>query len=704
MKQSYSLQIAFIIFIVISVPSYTLAENTSDDDEMALLALLEEQTEIATKTKINADFVPGMVTILSGEDLERKGIYTVWQALGTIPGMEIIIDQVGNPAVKVRAMGGEFGSGNLKVMLNQVAMNSALTAQSQPVMNMPIEQIERIEIIRGPGSAIHGEYAYAGVVNVITKQNSKEAFIGMGGNKDRLVGGTYAWGKKDSNYSASMNMAFSKTDGENTYNASDALFMTGTAIGMGQAGISNAPGSSSEDRGYKSVLFNLNMADYKLKIQWLNNDHGAHFGAINVLPDNKDNYENDFKTIQLSKQKNWSKTLITNMQIGWLEYRNTQNPTILPEGYSLWHFPTFPITLEDGYLVNSYYKEDKLYAGMDFFWEASTNHSLLFAFNYSETQVKEAWQETNVNPNGTSSNADDFPIDNIEKFTFYDGLNWPKENSKRKLTSLTLQDEYKPFQSLLITTGIRYDEYSDVGNNFSPRIAAVYHLSDKHILKGQYAEAFRPPSFFESVWTPDLKPQTINTFDIGYIYKRAGDNIRFTLFHSKLDNVIKAILPLGFKNSDGAIVKGAEFELSHTFNTKFSGDFNLSYAKSKDDLTGEPVPRTSNWLSNLAFRYQPTSQYDFSLRYHYVGKQYRELNDPREKLDAYGTVDLTANFLDFFSKGSTIQLGIDNLFDEDVYYPTPMATDIIGVSFPSYQDDYPREGRRWWLRLKYQFD
>ena len=377
---------------------------------------------------------------------------------------------------------------------------------------------------------------------------------------------------------------------------------------------------------------------------------------------------------------------------------------MLPDGFGLWHYPSFPLTLSDGYLVDAFYKEDKLYAGMDFHWQASDQHKLLLALDYSQTRVKDAWQKTNVHPNGNASGADDYPINQLQKFTFKDGLNWPSENKKRKLASLTLQDEYQPLQSLLITAGVRYDDYSDVGSNLSPRLAAVYQLSEKHILKGQYAEAFRPPTFYESSWTPNLNPQTINTYDLGYTYKGASDIIRLTLFHSQLNDVITAITPLGYKNSNGAKVKGIEFEVSHTFSTNFSTKYNLSYTKSKDDLTGEAIPRTSNWLSNLDFRYQPSSHYDLSMRYQYVGKQFRELNDPREKLDSYGVVDITVNFLDFVSKGSTIQLGIDNLFDEDVHYPAPMATDVLGVSFPSYQDDYPREGRRWWLRLKYQFD
>ncbi|MCW8931145.1 MAG: TonB-dependent receptor [Gammaproteobacteria bacterium] len=712
MKKFRTLPSIFFMLSFFSASGLVIAEDktTSDvdvsEEEMALLELLDEQTEIATKTKINADFVPGMVTILSGSELEKKGIHTVWQALGTVPGMEVSIDQTGSRVVKVRGIGGAFASGNLKILLNQVSMNSALTAQAQPVMNMPIEQIERIEVIRGPGSAVHGEHAYAGVVNVISKKNTKSVFAGVGGNKDRLVGGTYVWNEEDQNFNASLNMAFSKTDGEKTDNASDALFLTGAAINMSQAGVSNAPGSSVEDRKYKSVLFNFTMADYNLKVHWLEDDRSDFFGAINVLPDEDDdgNYENNFSTIDLSKKFSWSENLSADLQLGWLEYTNVFDFTLLPEGFGLWHYPSFPLTLNDGYLVDGYYKEDKYYVGTDVFWEVNEQHKLLFSLDYSQTEVKESWQKTNIDPNGTKTLADDFPINNMQKFHFEDGLNWPSEGKKRKLTSVTLQDEYQPIQPLLITAGLRYDDYSDVGDNVSPRIAAVYQLDDKHIFKGQYAEAFRPPTFYEDVWSPNLEPQTIDTVDLGYIYKGIDNILRLTIFYSELNDVIIATAPLGFKNSEGATVKGAEFELSHDFNSEFSTNYNLSYAESKDDLTGEAIPRTTNWLSNIDFRYKPSRRYDFSLRYHYVGKQYREVNDTREKLDDYGVIDVTANFIDLFGKNTSIQLGVDNLFDENIHYPSPMVTDILGSSFPSYEDDYPREERRWWLRLKYQFN
>ena len=73
--------------------SILLAKNESamDDQEemLALLAVLEEETEVATKTKMNADYVPGIVTVLHGEDLEAMGARTVWEALAFVPGVEI---------------------------------------------------------------------------------------------------------------------------------------------------------------------------------------------------------------------------------------------------------------------------------------------------------------------------------------------------------------------------------------------------------------------------------------------------------------------------------------------------------------------------------------------------------------------------------------------------------------------------------------
>jgi len=689
---------------VYSQDNTNLELASADSEELMFLALLEEQTEIATKTRINADFVPGMVTVLPGNKMENRGIHTVWQALGTVPGMEATIDQIGSRIVKVRGIGGSFASGNLKIMVNNIAMNSGLSALAQPVMNMPMVQVDRIEIIRGPGSAVHGEFAYAGVVNVITKKGQNGVFAEVGENELGMIGGIFHWQDNKQQINLDLNVAFSETDGSDPFVESDGLFLTGAAIGMSQAGVSKAPGEVSEGRGYKSVLFNLNFHDYNIKAQWLNDDHEAHFGTLNVLPDNKDYYDNEFKTLELSKSFDWNEEISSNLQVGWLEYINEYDAEILPEGFGLWHYPSFPLTLDNGFLVDGYYKEAKFYLGVDTFWKITSEHNLMLAFNYSRSKVKDSWQELNIHPNILISPADDYPIAEQQKFSGADPINWPKNGTKRELTSFTLQDEYRPSDKLSITAGIRYDHYSDVGSNLSPRLAAVYNFNQQHLFKAQYAQAFRPPTFYETTWTPDLDPQTIDTIDLGYVYKGTQYGLKLTLFHSKLKDLITAINPLGFSNAEGAKVYGAELEIDYQINNEFAVNANASYAKSKDDETNEAIPRTTDWLSNIMFLYQPSSQYDMSLHYQYIGDHHREPDDPREDLDGYGVVNLTFTIKDLLSKGSTIQLGIDNAFNQDIRYPSQMVTDILGSSFPSYEDDYPRNGRYFWLKLKYQFN
>jgi len=678
----------------------------SNSEEQALLSLLEEETEIATKTRLNADFVPGMVTVLHSDKLKKQGVINIWQALGRVPGMEATLDKIGSRIIKVRGIGGTFASGNLKIMLNNVAMNSTLSALSQPVMNMPIEQVDRIEVIRGPGSAVHGEFAYAGVVNVITNSQKKTVFAGVAEHDSSLFGGIWNWNDKERKINIDVNLATTETDGAGVKQGTDALYLAGSqvpfppfgTIDLNQSAHSFAPGRASEDRKYHSLLFNLDYQDFNFKAQWLKDENGAHFGTLDVLPppDGNDDYENEFRTLEAMHKIQFSDDINSDIKVGWMEYINDYDATILPPGYSLWHLPTFPTTLNDGFLSDGHYKEEKYYTNANIFWNISEQQSLLLALEYSKTEVKDAWQDNNVSPFL-------IPLDGQQRFDRDDGANWPGEGQNREITSITLQDEIQLTDNLAITLGVRYDHYDDIGENASPRFAAVYQLDERHIVKAQYAQAFRPPTFFEMVYTPNIDPETIDTFDIGYVYKGIKTGFKTTFFYSELDDIIVTSLPLGFENSKGGTTKGIELELDHKFNQKISFSGNLSYTDTEDDMTHRSIAGTSNWLSNLTLDYEPIHYLDLSVSYQYVGSKYREVDDPRDKLDAYGVVNMAATFSELVGKGTSIQIGVNNLFDEDVRYPAPMTTDITGFSYPSYEGDYKRSGSWWWARFQYEF-
>ncbi len=150
-----------------------LAMNGSGEQDrrelQELLAVLEEETEVATKTKMNNDFVPGMVTVLHGEQLEALGIHTIVEALSMVPGIQAARLSSGEPTVKIRGLAFPFNAGNVKVMLNSIALSRESSGINSSVLLTPIAQVDRIEVIRGPGSNIYGDFALGGVVNIVTK-------------------------------------------------------------------------------------------------------------------------------------------------------------------------------------------------------------------------------------------------------------------------------------------------------------------------------------------------------------------------------------------------------------------------------------------------------------------------------------------------------------------------------------------------------
>lgn len=147
-------------------------DMTEDQEMRNLLSLLNSQTELATKSRMNTDYVPGLASILYSDDLLARGARTVWKALSLVPGISLGMEFTGEKQILSRGVGHGYASGNVKVLIDGISLNSALLGTANPALNMPVEQIERIEVIRGAGASVYGEYAYAGVVNIITKQSS----------------------------------------------------------------------------------------------------------------------------------------------------------------------------------------------------------------------------------------------------------------------------------------------------------------------------------------------------------------------------------------------------------------------------------------------------------------------------------------------------------------------------------------------------
>ena len=669
-----------------------LMSEMEGGDEMYLLGIVEEETTIATRTKLNADYVPGIITILRGEVMQARGATTVVEALALLPGIEQSHDRIGTQTTLIRGIGGSFVSGNMKVLLDHVSMNAAISGHAEAVMMLPIEQVERIEVIRGPGAALYGEFAYAGVVNIITRKDKSAVFVGVGSFGKQTLGVSLSPTLSNPDLKFSLNLAGWQQDDSNTQAGKDALYQ-GTPATLGQSALSNAPGPINDQRHSRSALLNLSYQDIALQMQAVDSGHGDYFGTFDVLPEHDEGtaYDNKQRTIELKKQSAISDSFSSEFTVGLQRYDSGFDMTIVPDGYLGAYI--------NGWDAYSHYREERLYSSLDLRWSSLSNHKLLASFSASNTDVSDAWQVSNVDPVTAA------PVAGPTLFT--GDKNWVNEDKQRDIRSLVLQDEYSYGEKTTYTLGVRYDDYTDVGYNIAPRLATVYRHSDEHIFKAQYAEAFRPPTFHEE-WNSTanaIEPETINTFELAYINRLWDQVNRISLFHSELKDLIVFEGLLDYRNLHDAKSTGFELESERYLLEWIKLNANISYNDTVNSSTNKRFNGAAKWLSNIGIMMDNNSGLTLATELSFVGNREREvnINDPRNRLGSYYLLNSTLTYA-LPNSGLSLRIGINNLLDREIVYPAMMTWDsIASTPMLSYADDYPQPGRNGWLQLNYNF-
>ncbi|MBF0226891.1 MAG: TonB-dependent receptor [Desulfobacterales bacterium] len=668
------------VFVIYSSGAFSQDIDKKIEDEFKWLQ--EETvifTEIATKTKMDSDLVPGMVTVLTGETLEKKGYRTVIEAMNLVPGF-----MRGAGSVVVRGIGEVYASGKVKMLLNGVPMNDTLSGTCSPLYNIPIQQVEKIEIIRGPGSAIYGKWAYSAVINVVTKQDGNRVFIQYGSFDTFSAGGLVSYSQPEKDFKISLNISHWNRNRSGLISGPDILY------GSPNESISIAPGPVDDSVDSTNGIFQVSYKDVSLSGQYISTTAGDSFGFIGALPplDDEDRREIDtFSTIKLKWSPKLTSSIDMNFNVGLKKsIYDESNAYLYPPGFSI---PDV-IVYENGMIGGPYYEEGGIDSGMELHFKGWKNHKIMAGWEYEHVKIMDVWSRRNYELSG-------MPLSSPQRFTG-EG-NWIDENKSRDIFAIFMQDQFEVTETLTFTTGLRYDYYDDTSDRLSPRIAVVFHPFEKHIFKAQYAESFRPPAFLEMYaknnpvvsGNTDMAPEVIKTTELGYIFKAQPVSAKLTIFYSYLDNLITQD---GFQylNSGGAILKGAETEMEWQISNSLMLYGNLSYVKTKDKDTDTEIRGSSNWIGNIGLTYEPVEDYLLSVQYFYCGDRNRDAADIRPDVDKYHMVNIAATSENLFLEGLTLRMGIKNLFDEDIRYP----------SF-DYIEDYPTSGYEIWGQISYDF-
>lgn len=165
-----------LAFLLLLEPMATWAQTRGatpeNYDNMSLEELMNVKITVASVKELTPRESPGIITYITAEEIRNSGARDLMEVLRQVPGFEFGVDVEGVVGVAIR--GNWAHEGKIVLFIDGIEMNESLYSTLQFGSHYPTDNIERIEIIRGPGSALHGGYAAYAVIKIITKSAKEQ--------------------------------------------------------------------------------------------------------------------------------------------------------------------------------------------------------------------------------------------------------------------------------------------------------------------------------------------------------------------------------------------------------------------------------------------------------------------------------------------------------------------------------------------------
>ncbi len=557
-KQKVQRKLAFVIGLTLLLGTASVCGAEATDDNMESYDL-GETVVTATRSKLQQKEVPMAVEVVTSEEMQKKGIYNVRDALKNVTSLNVSKNSamVGNE-VSIRGM----STTQTLILIDGRRMageDSAETMNAYELNRINVNNIDRIEILRGSGSAIWGSDATGGVINIITKKNKKAGgYVGTrtGTEESSIYGGfsTGNIGKLNVNFDVNLSKIRERSEegSSNQYGprrnlSFDANYRfddhQGLEFGASFLKEQFSSYSSGTYVGDSWSYYDNNREDFHVK----------YYGF-----DNRNDWEIQSYYNRLGKEAR------TRQLRGWHDFNHAK--------YSIW--------------VNeakNTYKMDK-------------HNTLTYGLEFK-----------NQKAGGTR-------IGNGKQTQTYLGMTSQYGTASVNTYAFYLEDEIRLLNDkLLFVPSIRFDHHDSFGSEWSPRAGLTYQFSKASRMKLNYGKAYRAPSIFELYanfdhapnsmmhvhvdGNPDLKPEKSTNFDISLEGENGKATGKLTYFHNKISNMISSQSDFyGFSpryggmtsishyvNVDKATLQGAEAEATYQFDKHWSMRANYTYLDARDD-------------------------------------------------------------------------------------------------------------------------
>ncbi|MEI2773635.1 MAG: TonB-dependent receptor [Candidatus Competibacter sp.] len=646
-----------LVFVLGVVSRLAFAEHTSVDlTRFSLEELMQVEVYSASKFGQKASEAPSAVTVITADDIKTYGYRTLADILRSLPGVYVSYDR-NYSSVGVRGFGrpGDYND-HLLFLIDGYRINDNIYDMA-PVDTdsiVDVDLIERVEFLpAGPATALYGNNAFFGVVNITTKRGRDIGGVELAGSvaSAETNRGRATFGRKLSNGSELLLSATTyDSQGRNLYfpEFDDPLTHNGVAVGL--------------DYDTASQFFGkLSFEDWTLELAHANRDKGVPTAS----------YGQDFNDPRSRTED--QRTFVS------LGYRAAWNTHLDVQGHLL--YGTYD------------YHGDYIYEGINLpdqatgrWWNADlqfTNtafdsHKLAFGAEYQRDlqQNQAAFDETGTATFDSRMSGDRWGLYALDEFALIDRTN--------------------------LSIGIRYDRTANGDDSIDPRVGLVYQWDTQTTLKLLYSTAFRSPNAYELYYAsdylpnPTLRSETIKTYEL-ILDKRLDESTRFnaSVYHYDINDLIDLTTDpdsglLTFRNLSNVEANGLTVEVVRhwTNGARLRASYSWQLA---EDETGGWLDNSPRHLAKVNWS-QPFfgDIWRAGLELQYIGK--RRGTQGNEVADA-----LVANLNLLgqpFGKNLDVALGVYNLFDQD--YADPGAEEHL-------QTEILQDGRSWRLKLDYRF-
>ncbi len=666
---------------------------------------------IATGT-LKPTFQSAAVTsIVTAEQIKSMGATELHEVMETIPGIHASLqNSTSDYSYSLRGIRNATNS-EMLMMINGTRINTPFRGNTMSHFELPLEAVERVEVIRGPGSALYGADAFAGVINIITKKakDINGTKLGVRAGDANTQSGWGQHSAKWTGWDIAASLQYQHTDGDpNRMIYRDAQTNIDKVFGTHA---SNAP--DKYQGRYETIDAHLNLQRKHWDIDFWSFsalDTGTRAGANLALdPDGGSDGQQYLSDVRFSSE-DWLKNLELTAHISYLYANFGAQGQLFPDNAQLplvngnfSNNPLLPKTLFPNGAVSALGRIENIptielssiYKGFD-------NHILRLgtSFRYEQISTREAKNYGTGVITGSPR---------VVSGALTDVTNTPYvylPNINRSIFSGVLQDEWQFADNWQLTAGIRYDHYSDFGSTINPRAALVWDINKQLTTKLLYGKAFRAPSFSEQanqnnpvlLGNKDLKPETINTFEWAIDYRPVKSlRTAVNVYYYQIKDLIAAVPDVGktsatFQNSGNQNGYGGEFEWNWEVSDQWSIMGNYSWQHAMNEQTHSRVTYVPEHHVYTAVSWQFLPKWQIQPQINWIGGRVAASGDTRPLKD-YETIDLTLRGKKLFDH-LNVSASIRNLLN---------ARNNFEVAPSSLPQNIPMSGRLFYLEASVNF-